>query len=49
MGARPAPGGGVGVMQRIALVDDDGDNRRVIASVLGDAFEILEFEDGFGW
>ena len=47
MGARPAPGGGVGVMQRIALVDDDGDNRRVIASVLGDAFEILEFEDGF--
>lgn len=33
-------------MKRIALVEDNDDNRALIAAILDDAFELIEFVDG---
>lgn len=33
-------------MKRIALVEDNDDNRALIAAILEDAFELVEFVDG---
>ena len=33
-------------MQRVAIVEDNADNRLLLQAILGDAFELIQYENG---